>query len=139
MNQIKLELAAKSENVSLARVVAAAFLTPYDATVEEVTDIKTAISEAVTNSIIHGYDEKDGIVTMELSFEENILTIKISDSGVGIENVETAIEPLFTTKPDMERSGLGFTVMDSFTDTLEVKSTVGGGTTVTMTRKFGGV
>ncbi|MCL2215484.1 MAG: anti-sigma F factor [Defluviitaleaceae bacterium] len=138
-NFIKLEIEAKSENVSLARVVAAGFLTPWDATVGEVTDIKTAISEAVTNAIIHGYAgaADSSIVTMELSVKENILSIKISDKGVGIEDIESAKEPLFTTKPEMERSGLGFTVMESFMDDVKIESNPGAGTTVTMTRKLG--
>ena len=127
---------AKSENASLARVVTAGFLTPYDVTIGDITDIKTAVSEAVTNAIIHGYAGTYGVVTMEISIKERHLTIKISDHGVGIEDIETAKEPLFTTKPDMERSGLGFTVMESFMDTVEIKSNLGVGTTVTMTRKL---
>ena len=136
-NHIKLEIDAKPENTSLARVVAAAFVTPCDATIGEISDIKTAVSEAVTNAIIHGYADSTGIVTMTLSTKGRTVTIKVSDSGVGIENIQSAMEPLFTTKPEMERSGLGFTVMESFMDKIEVASTLGAGTTVTMTRKLG--
>ena len=136
-NHIKLEIEAKSENTSLARVVAAAFITPYDATVGEISDIKTAVSEAITNAIIHGYADSPGIVTMTLSAKDSTITINVSDSGVGIENIQSAMEPLFTTKPEMERSGLGFTVMESFMDKIEVASTPGAGTSVTMTRKLG--
>ena len=136
-NHIKLEMEAKSENASLARVVVAAFITPYDATVGEVSDIKTAVSEAVTNAIIHGYAGGLGIVTMSLSAKGRVITVEVADSGVGIENIQTAMEPLFTTKPEMERSGLGFTVMESFMDTVDVVSNPGEGTIVTMTRKLG--
>ena len=136
-NHIKLEMEAKPENASLSRVVTAAFLTPFDANIGEVTDIKTAVSEAVTNAIIHGYAGGPGIISMALSMNERILTIEVSDSGIGIEDIESAKEPLFTTKPEMERSGLGFTVMESFMDSVEITSNPGTGTTVTMTRKLG--
>jgi stage II sporulation protein AB (anti-sigma F factor) len=147
-NKAILEIEARSENVSLARVVATAFITTLDPTVNELSDIKTAVSEAVTNAIIHGYGEPLNqsaqtiqsvqTVIMHLSFEDKDegkkITIEISDKGVGIENIESAREPLFTTKPEMERSGLGFTVMESFMDEVEVKSTQGVGTTVIMTK-----
>ena len=137
-NKAMLEIEARSENVSLARVVATAFVATLDPTVSELSDIKTAVSEAVTNSIIHGYgdlqDSDTPVVVMVLSFEGNKITIEVSDKGVGIENIESAREPLFTTKPEMERSGLGFTVMESFMDVVEVKSTPGVGTTVIMTK-----
>jgi len=144
-NKAMLEIEARSENVSLARVVATAFITTLDPTVNDMSDIKTAVSEAVTNAIIHGYgelneketDEKPDstkTVVMYLSFEGKKITIEVSDKGVGIENIESAREPLFTSKPDMERSGLGFTVMESFMDEVEVKSTPGVGTTVIMTK-----
>jgi len=137
-NKAMLEIEARSENVSLARVVATAFVATLDPTVSELSDIKTAVSEAVTNSIIHGYgdlqDSDTPVVVMVLSFEGNKITIEVSDKGVGIENIESAREPLFTTKPEMERSGLGFTVMESFMDEVEVKSTPGVGTTVIMTK-----
>lgn len=137
MNAIKVEMATIPENVSLARIVAAGFLAPLDPTVEEISDIKTAVSEAVTNAIIHGYEERDGIVCMQLSSMEREIKIEISDTGIGIENVETVREPMFTTKPDLERSGLGFTVMETFMDSVEVSSIPGAGTTVIMTKKLG--
>ena len=136
-NFIKLEIAAMSENVALARTIVAAFITPIDPTVGELTDIKTAVSEAVTNAIIHGYNDKGGTVKMTLAAENREITIIVSDSGIGIENVASAREPLFTTKPDMERSGMGFTVMESFMDKVEVVSRPGEGTTITMTRTLG--
>jgi stage II sporulation protein AB (anti-sigma F factor) len=138
MNKIKLEIEALTENVALARTMAAAFITIYDPTVGELSDIKTAVSEAVTNAIIHGYGENEGIVELILSAEDRIITIVISDKGAGIENIESAREPLFTTKPEMERSGLGFTVMEQFMDTVEVESHPGKGTTITLTRTLAG-
>jgi len=138
-NRIRLEIDARSENVSLARVVAATFITNLDPTVGEISDIKTAVSEAVTNAIIHGYNEGTGIVVISLASCGREITIEISDSGVGIENIENAREPLFTTKPEMERSGLGFTVMESFMDEVHVVSTPGAGTTITMKKTLLGV
>lgn len=136
-NKLKLEIQAFSKNVTLARAAAASFLTLYDPNIAELTDIKTAVSEAVTNAVIHGYAENGDIVTMEISAENGEISIEISDKGVGIENVKKAMKPLFTTKPETERSGLGFTVMESFMDTIEVISSTGEGTTVRMKKKLG--
>ena len=141
MNVIKLEIQARPENVAISRVVAAAILAPLDANVGEVTDIQTAVSEAVTNAIIHGYSENpEKVVFVEFLLQnspnERLITIKISDTGVGIENITTARQPLFSTRPEMERSGLGFTVMESFMDTVEVSSSAEEGTCVTLTRKL---
>ena len=136
-NYIKVEMATVPENVSFARIVAAGFLAPLDPTVDEISDIKTAVSEAVTNAIIHGYEEREGFVTMQMSCVDREVVIEISDTGIGIENVETVREPMFTTKPDLERSGLGFTVMESFMDSVDVSSVPGAGTTVVMTKKLG--
>ncbi|MCL2372162.1 MAG: anti-sigma F factor [Defluviitaleaceae bacterium] len=136
-NQLKIEMAALAENVSLARVVATAFIAPLDPSVGEISDIKTAVSEAVTNAIIHGYGGNTGTVALDLFNNGREITIVISDEGVGIEDIASAREPLFTTKPDMERSGLGFTVMESFMDSVHVISTPGGGTRVTMHKKLG--
>jgi len=136
-NHIKLEMDARSENVSLARVISTAFITPLDPTVGEISDIKTAVSEAVTNAIIHGYGENPGTVTISLASNEREITIEISDAGVGIENIENARAPLFTTKPEMERSGLGFTVMESFMNEVIITSTPGIGTTITMKKTLG--
>ena len=135
-NYIKVEMATIPENVGFARIVVAGFLAPLDPTVDEISDIKTAVSEAVTNAIIHGYEECDGIVQMQLSSVGREITIEISDTGIGIENVETVREPMFTTKPDLERSGLGFTVMETFMDSVEVKSKPSAGTAVIMTKKL---
>lgn len=136
-NKIKIEFLSKSENESFARVAVAAFVSQLDPTIDEITDIKTAVSEAVTNAIIHGYENrKDGIVTIEVIIKGNETCIIISDEGVGIENVEEAMQPLYTSRPDLERSGMGFTVMETFMDCLEVKSQKGKGTKITMTKSF---
>lgn len=139
-NVMKTEFSAAAENEAFARAVAAAFVMPLDPTVEELTEIKTAVSEAVSNSIIHGYgcdDKKDAdeehFVRMECEiFERGKVIIKIEDDGKGIEDIEKAMEPLFTTGDSEERSGMGFTVMESFMDKLSVKSEMGKGTAVTM-------
>ena len=133
-NRIFVELTAIPENVSLARIIVAGFIAPLDPTVDEISDIKTAVSEAVTNAIIHGYDERPGTVQMRLTSKERTISVEISDEGVGIENLEAVREPMFTTKPDMERSGLGFTVMEAFMDTVEIKSSAGAGTTIVLTK-----
>lgn len=135
-NRLKAEFDAKSINESLARVIVAGFIMPLDPTLEQLSDIKIAVSEAVTNAIIHGYVETEGKVYIELELSENILTVKISDNGVGIEDIEKACEPLYTSKPESERSGMGFTVMESFMDTLHIISEMGKGTTVIMTKKL---
>jgi len=135
-NYIKAEMAAIAENVSLARIIVTGFIAPLDPTVDENSDIKTAVSEAVTNAIIHGYNLTAGTVKMCLSYQGRKITIEISDDGVGIEDVDAVREPMFTTKPDLERSGLGFTVMETFMDTIEVKSTPGAGTTVILTKNL---
>ena len=131
-NEMKLEFLSESNNESFARISVAAFAAQLDPNVEELADIKTAVSEAVTNSIIHGYEEKEGIIKIECRIFENSIEIEISDTGKGIEDIEKAREPLYTSKPDMERSGMGFTIMESFMDELEIKSVLGVGTKVTM-------
>ena len=134
--EIKLEFDAVSENEGLARVVIAAFITQLDPTLEEVQDVKTAVSEAVTNAIVHGYEEKGGKVALHASLENGLLEVEIADKGVGIENITRAMQPLFTTKPDSERSGMGFAFMEAFMDKVEVESKVGEGTTVHMWKAF---
>jgi len=134
MSRVSILMESLPENISFARVVATAFITPLDPTVEEVTEIKTAVSEAVTNAIIHGYPAEGGQVRMELSAENKNITIEISDDGVGIADIDTARQPLFTTKEELERSGLGFTVMESFMDSVDVVSAPGQGTKVTLTK-----
>ena len=135
-NEMKLEFISKSTNEAFARITVAAFASQLDPTIEELADIKTAVSEAVTNSIIHGYDNRQGIVKIMAKLKENEITIEISDKGKGIENIEIAKEPLYTTKPNLERSGMGFTIMESFMDSMEIESIVGLGTKITMTKKI---
>ncbi len=131
-NEMKLEFLSKSNNEAFARIAVAAFAAQLDPTIEELADIKTAVSEAVTNSIIHGYEDGEGIITVECKIFGNTLSIEISDSGVGIENIDIAKEPLYTTKPNLERSGMGFTIMESFMDDMKIDSIVGLGTKVSM-------
>ena len=136
-NEMKIEFLSKSKNEAFARIAVAAFIAQLDPTVEEVADIKTAVSEAVTNAIIHGYEEKIGIVKLICKIAQNEVFIEISDSGKGIENIEEAKQPLFTTKSNLERSGMGFTIMESFMDSIEVQSIVGLGTKIIMTKTIG--
>ena len=135
-NEMKLEFISKSSNEAFARVAVAAFAAQLDPTIEELADIKTAVSEAVTNSIIHGYEDKQGIIKIVCKLKENEIIIEISDTGKGIEDIEAAKEPLYTTKPNLERSGMGFTIMESFMDSMEIESIVGLGTKVTMIKKI---
>ncbi len=131
-NEMLLEIPSKSNNEAFARVTVAAFASSLDPTIEELADIKTAVSEAVTNSIIHGYEGKEGTIKIECKIEERTLIVEISDTGKGIENIDIAKEPLYTTKAELERSGMGFTIMESFMDELKVESILGLGTKVTM-------
>ena len=131
-NEMTLELMSKSNNEAFARIAVAAFASSLDPTIEEIADIKTAVSEAVTNCIIHGYEDFTGIIKIHSVIQDNSIIIEISDRGKGIEDVETAKEPLYTSKPNLERSGMGFTIMQSFMDELEVESVLNLGTKVTM-------
>lgn len=135
---MELTFLSVSENESFARSTVASFITQLDPTLDELTEIKTVVSEAVTNSIIHGYEEqKDGRITITCRiYESNEVEISIIDYGVGIENIELAKEPLYTSKPELERSGMGFSIMESFMDQVTVASTVGVGTTVTMRKQI---
>lgn len=133
---MKIEFDSKSQNEAFARVVVAAFASQLDPTIEEITDIKTAVSEAVTNAIIHGYEDNTGLVVVTCRINGNDLEIIIEDKGRGIDNVEQAREPLFTSKPQLERSGMGFTVMETFMDEVEVYSELEKGTTIRMVKKF---
>lgn len=135
-NEMKLEFISKSSNEAFARIAVAAFASQLDPTIEELADIKTAVSEAVTNCIIHGYENRQGVVKIIAKLKENKIIIEISDKGNGIENVEIAKEPLYTTKPNLERSGMGFTIMESFMDKLEIESIVGLGTKVKMIKEI---
>ncbi len=131
-NKMKLEFLSKSSNEAFARITVASFASQLDPNIEEISDIKTAVSEAVTNSIIHGYEDKIGIIKVECTLFANSIEIQISDNGKGIENIEKAKEPLYTTKPELERSGMGFTIMENFMDELKIESVVGIGTKITM-------
>lgn len=135
-NEMRLEFLSKSSNEAFARIAVAAFASQLDPTIEEIADIKTAVSEAVTNCIIHGYENTLGIVKLHCMIEENNIIIEISDSGVGIEDINTAKEPLYTSKPNLERSGMGFTIMQSFMDELNIESVVNLGTKITMRKSI---
>ncbi|SHE56267.1 anti-sigma F factor [Clostridium fallax] len=136
-NKMKIEFLSKSQNEGFARVAVAAFISQLDPTIEEISDIKTAVSEAVTNSIIHGYEDKgNGTVFIEVTIIKNEATIVIWDNGTGIEDIDLAREPLYTSKPELERSGMGFTVMETFMDELKVFSEKGKGTKVVMKKVF---
>ncbi len=134
MNRMKLEFLSRSENERFARMTAAAFLLELDPTVEELSEIKTAVSEAVTNAIIHGYNLGDGIITLEGILEDNTVTFIITDNGVGIADINLARQPLYTDKPELERSGMGFTVMESFMDKVYVESEPNKGSKITLVK-----
>jgi len=131
-NKMKLEFLSKSNNEAFARITVASFASQLDPTIEQISDIKTAVSEAVTNSIIHGYENEEGIIKIECKLLKNSIEITIIDNGKGIPDIEKAKEPLYTTKPELERSGMGFTIMESFMDELKIESIEGMGTKVIM-------
>ena len=135
-NRMKLEFLSLSSNESFARAAVAAFVSQLDPTVEEIADIKTALSEAVTNAIIHGYGDKIGIVKIECEIKGNTVWLTIEDSGKGIADKEKVREPFYTESEGDERSGMGFTVMETFMDTLEIFSEIGVGTKLVMTKEF---
>ena len=132
MNSFTLRFPSRSNNESFARASAAAFIAQLDPTLDELNDIKTAVSEAVTNAIIHGYEKNPGMVRMAAKIEDNVVSVEISDTGAGIENLEKAMEPMYTTKPELDRSGMGFAFMEAFMDELDVQSELGKGTTIHM-------
>ncbi len=133
---MKLIMESRSENEAFARVVAAAFVARLDPTLEEISDIKTAVSEAVTNAIIHAYEDRVGLVTMSAFLEGNRFTVEVVDEGIGIADLDQVREPLYTSKPELDRSGMGFTIMENFMDELTVQSAPGEGTTVTMVKQI---
>lgn len=135
---MELKILSLSKNESFARSTVASFVAQIDPTLDEITELKTIVSEAVTNAIIHGYEEReDGWITICCKImNENEIELTIRDEGLGIENIQLAKEPLYTSKPELERSGMGFSIMESFTDQLIVDSTIGVGTTVTMKKQF---
>ena len=137
INEMHIKFISKSTNEGFARSVVSAFILELDPTINEIADIKTAVSEAVTNSIVHGYKRESGLIYIDAKITDSKkVIIKIRDKGVGIENVEKAMEPLFTTSQQEERAGLGFTVMQSFMDNVKVKSTPNKGTTVTLEKQI---
>ena len=136
-NEMIVEFNSVAQNESFARMVVAAFITGTNPTLEELSDIKTAVSEAVTNSIIHGYDKKDGMIRIKAKVRNRHIYIEVIDNGIGIEDVKRAMEPMFTTRKDEDRSGMGFSFMEAFMDGIEVESVYGEGTTVKMWKEIG--
>lgn len=136
-NEMEIRFDSRSVNEGFARVAVASFMTQLNPTVEEVADVKTAVSEAVTNSIIHGYDNEVHKVSIRCRIEDNVFVVEVCDKGKGIENIEEAMRPMFTTKPEQERSGMGFAFMEAFMDTVEVESEPGKGTKVKMKKAVG--
>jgi stage II sporulation protein AB (anti-sigma F factor) len=136
-NVMSLQFLSRSENEAFARTAVAAFVAQLDPTIEELNDIKTVVSEAVTNAVIHGYEHQyDGIIRIHTELRGNTIVMSIEDDGIGIDDVELAKQPLYTSKPELERSGMGFTIMENFMDDVEVTSKVGVGTTITMMKKI---
>lgn len=136
-NEMTLSFVAIEENEALARMAMTCFITPLDPTIEEISEFKTIVSEAVTNAILHGYDcDGKSLVTIHATLEDEKVTMTVSDDGAGIANIEQAMEPMYTTRPHMERSGMGFTIMESFSDHLSVQSIVGSGTIVKFEKRF---
>lgn len=130
---MELHFSSRSENEALARLSIAAFLMPIDPTIDELTEIKTVVSEAVTNSIIHGYENRsDGVVSIRALIDGNRIEIEVEDQGIGIENLDEARQPLFTTKPELERSGMGFTIMENFMDEVSIITGLNRGTKISM-------
>ncbi len=137
LNEMTITFESRSSNEAFARSAVAAFIAQLDPTVGELNDIRTAVSEAVTNCVVHAYKDTIGKITINVRLtDNNIAVIKIKDKGCGIENIERAMEPLYTTAPEEERAGLGFAVMQSFSDNVRVRSTPGKGTAVTLTKKL---
>ncbi|HIY05226.1 MAG TPA: anti-sigma F factor [Candidatus Anaerotignum merdipullorum] len=135
-NQMRIFFDAISENESFARLIAAGFFAQLNPTVAQLTDVKTAVSEAVTNAIIHGYEGKGGTVELYCAYDAEKLYIEVADQGVGIGNIPQALEPLYTSKPELERSGMGFTIMETFMDSMQVNSQPGQGTRVYMEKSL---
>ena len=136
-NEMKIVFDSRPENEGLARVAVAAFCTQLNPTLEEVSDLKTAVSEAVTNCIIHAYEGKVQKIEVRCRMQGRVIWVDVIDKGIGIENISKAMEPMFTTKPEKDRSGMGFTFMEAFMDEVTVESQVGDGTTVHMKKTIG--
>ena len=137
-NEMQIVFDARSENEGFARMAVAAFISPLNPTIDELADVKTAVSEAVTNCILHGYRQGSGKIFLECTVIGSTVTIGITDEGVGIINIKQAMEPMFTTRPELERSGMGFAFMEAFMDDVQVYSSPGKGTRVVMKRRIGG-
>ena len=137
-NEARVHFKAESVNESFSRIFTAGFLSPLDPTISEMLDIKTAISEAVTNAIIHGYEKSDGMVELYCAYTGRKVYIEVADQGKGIEDIALAREPLYTSKPEMERSGMGFTIMESFMDHIRIDSTKDKGTRIYMEKMLSG-
>ncbi|WP_128894492.1 anti-sigma F factor [Longirhabdus pacifica] len=136
-NNMKLQFSSRSENESFARVTVAAFVSQLDPTFDELTDIKTVVSEAVTNAIIHGYDnDPNGMVTITAKVEKDTVYIMVEDEGKGISDVDLARQPLYTSKPELERSGMGFTIMENFMDEFQITSSMDEGTRIRMMKRI---
>ncbi len=136
-NEFTMTVKSLSENESFVRSSVAAFCLPLNPTIDEITEIKTAVSEAVTNSVVHAYPDKVGDIVIKVKLSEHDILISVTDYGVGIDNLEKAIEPFFTTKPEEDRSGMGFTVIESFMDSFKLERNKGAGITVHMTKHIG--
>ena len=136
VNEMQIVFDAKSENEGFARTAVAAFITPLNPTMDELADVKTAVSEAVTKCIIHGYEMEEGKIFLDAAIWDRILVVAITDEGKGIPDIEKAMEPMFTTKPELERSGMGFSFMEAFMDEVEVESSPGRGTRVVMQKEI---
>ena len=137
MNKMQLKFLSKSENEVFARNVVAAFALPLNPTLSELSDVKTAVSEAVTNAIVHAYSNEEGWISLDCAIDGGSLHITVSDSGKGIADIEQALTPFFTTLPGEERSGMGFTIMQTFMSSFSVESKLGEGTKVSMSKSFG--
>lgn len=135
-NEMHLQFLSLSQNESFARSVAGAFAAQLNPTVEELSDIRTAVSEAVTNAVIHGYENRGGTIYMDCCLKENSFIVTIRDCGVGIEDIDQARQPFFTSRPELERSGMGFTVMEAFMDEISVVTALGEGTAITMKKQI---
>ena len=135
-NKIELKFYSKSENEKLARSCISTMLLPINPSVSELSDVKTAVSEAVTNAIVHGYPDGIGVVTLKAELIDKTIHINVSDEGVGIENTSVALEPFYSTRKDKEHSGMGFTIIKSFTDEMRVNSEINKGTSVYMVKNF---
>ena len=136
-NEMELIFDAVSDNEGFARMAVAAFITNLNPTLEEMADIKTAVSEAVTNSIIHGYDQEIHKIRIQCRIDQNLFMVVVKDEGKGIEDIAQAMMPMYTTRPELDRSGMGFAFMEAFMDKVEVESALGGGTTVRMEKTIG--